>query len=100
MTKVFANTVLFLLIAIPAAAEQGPGRAVVSGNVSDPQGARIAAAHVALVPTTSAGGPSIEATTDQQGHFTIRNVTPGSYTLRITAEGFETYTSAEPITVA
>jgi hypothetical protein len=88
-------------MAVPAAAQQG--RAVVSGTVSDPQGARITAATVALVPATGAVGPGdaeLRATTDEQGHFAIRNVPPGSYTLRVTAEGFEEYTGAEPISVA
>ena len=87
---------LLLLTPSPVAAAQA-GRATVSGSVTDETGARIAAARVALVD--EAGAEATEATTDEQGRFVLRNVAAGTYTVRVTAEGFEEY-SSEPTAIA
>ncbi len=93
--KTIALLFALALGAVPAVAQQA--RISVSGNVSDETGARVGAARVAIV---DAAGTELDATTDEQGHFVIRNVPTGSYTLRVTAEGFDEYTGAEPVAIA
>jgi hypothetical protein len=84
-----------LLLAVPTLGVQAQ-RATVSGSVTDETGARISAARVALVDPA---GAEVDATTDEQGRFTLRNVAPGTYTVRVTAEGFEEYAS-DPMPIA
>jgi hypothetical protein len=88
-----ASLFLFSLTSVSAAQQTHTS---VSGNVSDETGARVPAAHVALV---DAAGTEIGATADQQGHFVVHNVPTGTYTVKVTARGFETYTSTEPLTL-
>lgn len=84
-----------LLLAMPTLAVQAQ-RATVSGSVTDEAGARVSAARVALADEA---GAEVDATTDEQGRFTLRNVEPGTYTVRVTAEGFEEYAS-DPMPIA
>lgn len=56
-------------------------------QVTDPSGAAVANATVALIP---AAGPPIPATTNGQGIFEVK-APPGKYTLDIAAPGFSLY---------
>ncbi|HKG20388.1 MAG TPA: carboxypeptidase regulatory-like domain-containing protein [Blastocatellia bacterium] len=58
----------------------------VEGSVSDPAGAKVANARVALLDLT--GAVIAETKTDAQGRFSFADVAPGPYTLRVEAEGF------------
>src|SRR5829696_2880272 len=55
----------------------------VEGSVSDPAGAKVANARVALLDLTSA--VIAETKTDAQGRFSFADVAPGPYTLRVEA---------------
>jgi hypothetical protein len=66
----------------------------VSGNALDTTGALIPHAHVTL---QRSDGAALEAESDSAGQFHIANVKPGSYTLRIAADGFQTW--EKPIAV-
>ncbi len=59
--------------------------ASLSGNVVDPQGALIPHANITL---TSSGGQSLSTTADDLGHYTFDSVTPGTYSLEASADGF------------
>ena len=74
---------LFLIfgLASQAGAAQG-GR--VEGTVTDPSGARVAEARVALV---AAAGSSYQTRTDQNGRFVLPDVADGVYTLTVEAPG-------------
>ncbi|HTW82643.1 MAG TPA: TonB-dependent receptor [Candidatus Sulfotelmatobacter sp.] len=71
--------------ALPAYAQApavAPATATISGKVSDPGGAPVAGAHVAL------RGPATgTTTTDATGHFSF-SVAPGLYEITVTATGF------------
>jgi hypothetical protein len=58
----------------------------LNGTVTDPQGAVVAGAKVVI--TSSATGVSRETTTGTDGGFSVTDLTPGSYTLRVSASGF------------
>ncbi|MCZ2079991.1 MAG: TonB-dependent receptor [Bryobacteraceae bacterium] len=61
----------------------------VVGTVQDQSGAVIPGANVTL---TSAGtGQTREITTDNAGRFSVPNLVPGSYELRVAAQGFRPF---------
>lgn len=75
----------------------GQARAgTVTGRVTDETNANIVAIPVELID--EAGVTKATADTDEQGRFTFRNVEPGTYSVRVIADGFESVTS-EPVTV-
>src|SRR6185369_8669439 len=62
--------------------------APLSGTVTDPNNAVIAGATVSVKnPST---GQEFSATTGENGAFTIPAVSAGTYTVRVTANGFKT----------
>jgi hypothetical protein len=60
----------------------------IQGTVKDPSGAVVARAHVVATATTLVG--SKEVLTDSTGYYRFANLPPGTYTLTVTAEGFDT----------
>jgi hypothetical protein len=77
-----------LLVLFPSvmAAQQITG--TLTGIVTDSAGAVVPAADVAL--TNEASGSVLRTKTNGEGFFSIAGVFSGSYTLRITAQGFTT----------
>ncbi|HWW16111.1 MAG TPA: carboxypeptidase-like regulatory domain-containing protein [Candidatus Dormibacteraeota bacterium] len=71
----------------------------VEGNVTDPQGAAIGRANIELFLSKSKEQAAIKtATPNSDGHFTMADVAPGEYQLRISSIGFAPLFI--PITVA
>jgi len=60
----------------------------IQGTVKDPSGAVVPKARVTLTGTSLIG--SKELVTDSSGYYRFANLPPGSYTLVVKAEGFET----------
>ena len=60
---------------------------IISGTVKDSTGSLTPRAHIEISGATLNTPLSLDA--DSQGHFASPDLTPGSYTLKITAEGFE-----------
>ncbi len=60
----------------------------LQGTVKDPSGAVVPKAHVTITGTTLIG--SKELTTDSSGYYHFANLPPGTYTVVVKAEGFET----------
>ncbi len=78
-----ALTVLPVFFGTPAAASTGK----IAGTVIDAASAKpVPRANVTLV------GSRLGATTDEEGHFFILNLPPGTYTLQATHVGFAPYT--------
>ncbi|HBY63970.1 MAG TPA: hypothetical protein DEH78_29455, partial [Solibacterales bacterium] len=75
-----------LLSAVPAQAQVLYGSIV--GTVRDPSGSVVPAATIAVV--NSGTGVSREDVTDDAGRYSLLNVVPGSYSIKITAKGFRT----------
>ncbi|HJZ68905.1 MAG TPA: carboxypeptidase-like regulatory domain-containing protein, partial [Blastocatellia bacterium] len=85
--KVLKGVVLlsFMLVCW-ARAEAQLGTASVTGTVSDQNGAAVAQARVTL--KNKATGQSREARTGDDGIYTIQNLSPAVYEVRVEAQGF------------
>jgi hypothetical protein len=80
-------TLLFSLTASVVVQAQVTG-ATLTGTVSDPSGGVVAGATVSTRNTAT--GLVREATTDSAGLFTIPNLAPGDYEVKVSAAGFST----------
>jgi hypothetical protein len=60
----------------------------IQGTVSDPQGGAVSGAKVTI--TGQAQGKTLETATDASGLYNTGLLTPGLYTVRISAQGFKT----------
>ncbi|HKE32754.1 MAG TPA: carboxypeptidase regulatory-like domain-containing protein, partial [Candidatus Angelobacter sp.] len=60
----------------------------VSGVITDPQGAVIPGAQVTL--TNKESGVTLKTTTQDDGHYIIPDVPPGTYDMTVSKKGFET----------
>jgi hypothetical protein len=76
-----------LAFALPAGAQIG--NASLGGTVLDPSGGFVAGAELTL--TNKGTGFEARATSNERGEYTFRNLTPGTYDLKIVGKGFETY---------
>ena len=88
---VCASLCAAMLIAVgstPAFAQGGSTAASIIGTVSDASGAVIPGATV--VVKNNATGTEFNATTNEQGGFTIPAVDPGTYTVTVSLMGFKT----------
>ena len=66
-------------------------KGTIGGFVRDQSGAVVPGATVVL--TNEATGETHPATADSQGHYTVTNLTAGSYTLTAEVKGFKKYVS-------
>jgi hypothetical protein len=83
---------LLLAYGLPVFAQsQTSGR--VSGTVRDEQGAAIPGAEVAL--TNQATGEERKVTADADGNYFVPLLSPGSYTVTVTASGFKKFVSED-----
>jgi len=79
-----------LVASVPIVAQSGRG--TLAGTVKDANGAFIPGAAVDLKETNTGSGYSTKSTAE--GLFTFSELPPGSYTLTVTAPGFESYTQS------
>jgi len=82
---VFAVSLHFLLL--KAAFSQGETTSAIVGQVSDASSAGVPRA--AVTATNNETGLKRSATTDDSGRFNFPQLTPGTYTVRVEAKGFE-----------
>ncbi len=82
-----AAHVVTFLFNLPLRAQLNTGR--ISGAVTDQSGGVIAGATVSIVDV--ARGETRPLTTDSSGLYAAPNLTPGTYTVRTEAKGFETF---------
>ena len=80
---------VFLLVGMaPPAMAQTASQGTLTGQITDQQGAVIPGVQVKLVdPSTNS---TREATTNENGRYTIPNVQPGTYNVTVTKQGFTT----------
>jgi len=67
----------------------------ITGYVRDPSGSVVPGAKVVI--KSEATGEEHPVTTDSQGHYTVPNVLPGSYSLTASAPGFKQYESTHNV---
>ena len=81
----------FIFVLPVIAGAQQPA-ATLNGRVLDPQGAVIV--HATVVATQKATGSKRETTTNEEGLFTLTNLPPGDYEVKLSANGFAVKTYA------
>src|ERR1700730_5041759 len=80
-------TLFFGFFAAVAAHSQVTG-ATLGGTVTDPSGAAVPGAQISV--KNNATGVTREVTSDSSGLYTVPNVIPGDYEVRVSAKGFST----------
>ena len=80
----------FALFLVASHAAQAQSRAIISGQVSDPVGGRVASATISLLRDAQQVN---QTRTDENGTFVFRDVAEGRYAVRVEASGFETRTT-------
>ncbi|MFI5058899.1 MAG: carboxypeptidase regulatory-like domain-containing protein [Candidatus Acidiferrales bacterium] len=83
-------TLLLSFLIVAGAYGQGATTAIV-GEITDPQGAAVTGAKVAVSDPSS--GVKRDGTTDATGHYQFLSLQPGTYTLRVEMQGFRTATT-------
>jgi outer membrane receptor protein involved in Fe transport len=83
----FVLAALVLLCPAPASAQALYG--TITGGVADDSGASVPGATVTV--TNQGTGLEVSAVSDDSGAFAIRNLQPGTYTLKASLQGFKEY---------
>lgn len=78
-----------VVCAFPNRARAQIGNANLGGTVMDPSGGVIAGAELTL--TNKATGFETKATSNERGEYNFRNLTPGTYNLKVAKAGFQNY---------
>ena len=84
--QLLAYAIAFCLVCLPAFSQTTQG--TIQGSVQDQTGGVIAGATVTVIDV--ARGVSRAMTTDSAGVYVATNLTPGTYTVRVEAKGFQT----------
>lgn len=79
---------IFLSLLSPACFGQASSSSDISGKATDPTGAAIAGATIHLI--NNGTGAERTATSNDQGDWSIPNVPPANYKLRVEKQGFKT----------
>src|SRR5215471_13624026 len=82
---------LFTLVVYAASAFAQNSTSTLDGLVKDPQGALIPNAQVTVVQVAT--GQTINATTDDKGHWAIPSLPGGTYSVSVTSPGFKKATA-------
>ena len=77
-----------IVLAMPAAAQPAAATGTLRGQVTDPSGAVVTNATVAVL---APGGPTHSATTNRSGGYEIGNLPPGKYSVTVNAKGFAVF---------
>ena len=82
-----------LLSIVPASYAQTATSGSIVGTVTDPSGAAMAGAQVEV--TSASTNITRRATTDISGRYSVLDLPPGTYRVRVTQQGFQTATVSE-----
>jgi hypothetical protein len=88
--------VVFILSAVVSMHSQVTG-ATLSGTISDPSGGVIPGAQISI--SNTATGISKDFQADSGGYYTAPNLAPGTYQVKVTAQGFSTAVSTVTLAV-
>ena len=97
------NLTLVILILVASATSQtqsatqsATAAGTLRGQVTDPSGAVVANASVAILASGSESGiPAHSATTNRSGSYEIGNLAPGKYTVTANAQGFALFVQSD-----
>ncbi len=81
-------SVTLIAMAAPAIAQTPAATGTLRGQVTDPSGAVVPNATVAILVS---GGQTHSAITNRSGNYEIGNLTPGKYTVTANAQGFTVF---------
>lgn len=81
--------VCLVFAAFAIAAQAQSSNATLNGTVTDPSGAIVPGADLTL--TNAATNFEAKATSNERGDYTFRNLTPGTYDLKVSKTGFQSY---------
>jgi len=87
---------MLLILGLSAFVSAQTGGGALRGQVTDPSGAAIPGASVIMTP---ANGAPIVVQSNGQGSYEFKSLTPGKYTLTVSANGFTLYEN-DNVTVA
>ena len=90
MNRLFPPIALAMLLALHQPAFSQVLYGSIVGTVEDPSGAVVPNAALSL--TNAGTGATREIKADEQGRYTAASLSPGTYSLKITAPGFRTLT--------
>src|SRR5262245_22033355 len=82
-------TFWLLFVALTISGQAQSSNATLNGAVTDPSGAVVAGAELTL--TNTATNFEAKFTTNERGEYTFRNLTPGTYNLKVSKSGFQNY---------
>src|SRR5262247_3422568 len=82
-------TFCLLFAAMTISGRAQSSNATLNGAVTDPSGAVVAGAELTL--TNTATKSEAKFTSNERGEFTFRNLTPGTYDLKVGKSGFQNY---------
>jgi hypothetical protein len=86
--RIFILAICLLTMAVASKSYAQDINASLSGTVLDPSGAVVPAAQLTL--TNAATQFAVSAVSSDNGQFTLRNLTPGRYDLKVVAKNFQT----------
>jgi hypothetical protein len=89
--SIWVITVVLCLVCMSATpnAQAQAVYGTITGSVTDPQGSGVAGAKVAVTNVTK--GTVEEATTNENGTYTVTHLIPDTYKIRVEAAGFKSY---------
>jgi hypothetical protein len=87
VTRILCAVSAVFLVCLSSSAQVNTGR--ILGTVTDQSGGVVAGAMVAV--TNSQTGVSRNLVTDGSGEYSAPNLNPGTYTVRVTANGFQAF---------
>src|SRR5262245_64919814 len=82
-------TIWLLFAALTISGLAQSSNATLNGAVTDPNGAVVSGAELTL--TNTATNFEAKFTTNERGEYTFRNLTPGTYDLKVSKSGFQNY---------
>ncbi|HEY6348458.1 MAG TPA: carboxypeptidase regulatory-like domain-containing protein, partial [Candidatus Angelobacter sp.] len=88
---------ILLLVAAPLWAQSTISTGSIQGTITDPNDAVVANANITI--TNKATGQSTKTTSSSSGTFSSGSLTPGTYEMRIEAQGFQTQVITIPVQV-
>lgn len=94
LNRVAVLSMAIICLQLPVFSQQA-ANATLTGVITDPAGALVPGA--TITATNKATGVKRETTSSDEGFYVLSNLTPGQYDVRISASGFSTKVSSEPL---